>query len=221
MQSLMATTVVEKVEPAEAPVGEPVAPVSHTQSQPQKSSARTILGVRLRDPAPDTPPSAPLTPALPTWPSRTVYEEGGLRDRTIFTAPLAGEDVDTLTIIDPYAAAGDRARRATVDFARMLLGDGTTCSSVKLITLDAESVSLAAPEDSNRQYDDMLSRWEKAFGRVALHYDQLSKQGNRSLHDREVRATTRSGRTILWDLGHGIEGVMTARYRCVVNLTVI
>jgi len=149
-----------------------------------------------------------------------VYDEGGTRDRTIFTAPIANDSVRELTIVDPYGAAGDHARRMTVDFAKVLIGDGVGVEPVKLVTFDAESVSLSILESSDQQYVHMHEYWRKCFGdRVVLQFRQFSKRGNRQLHDREVRALTRSGRTLIWDLGRGIEGVMSARFRCTVTFT--
>ena len=50
-------------------------------------------------------------------------------------------------------------------------------------------------------------------------YQRRSDGFARTLHDREVRAITRSGRTLIWDLGHGVDGVMLTRDKCVVTLT--
>lgn len=92
--------------------------------------------------------------------------------------------------------------------------------ALRLITFDADSVEVRPPESSDYQYADMQDRWRKSFGeRVGLQFFQQSKRDNRTLHDREVRAVTRSGRTLIWDLGHGIDGVMQNRFKCNVTLT--
>jgi hypothetical protein len=155
----------------------------------------------------------------PTWPRRVVYEEGGLRDRTIFTAPIAGDPIRELRIVDPYGAAGSRARGHVIGFATMLLNDGQGVEAVRLVTLDADSVDVRDPETTDEQHNDMHARWNRAFRGTPLQYEQLSKNGNRRIHDRSVHATTRSGRKLIWDLGRGIDGVMTARHECTIILT--
>jgi len=41
----------------------------------------------------------------------------------------------------------------------------------------------------------------------------------RPLNDREVRVTTQSGRSLVWDLGRGIDGIMTNTFGSRVNMT--
>ena len=107
-----------------------------------------------------------------------------------------------------------------VDFARMLLKQGQGVERVHIVTFDADSVDVSHPESSDMQYADMHDRWRTAFGQdVALQFIPVSKRGNRSLHDREVQATTRSGKQLTWDLGRGIDGVMGNRFGCTVVLT--
>jgi hypothetical protein len=191
-------------EPEAASVAAPIVlstPVPPPPPPPREPRIR--LGLRPRPlaaPAPATP--APVV--VPEWPRRVVYLPGSARDLTIFRAPIAADPVRELIIIDPYAAAGDRARRATVAFAKLLIGDATA-EPVRIITLDAESVNLHTPESNDFQHIDLHDRWSATFGeRTALQFMPRSRRQDRSLHDREVRATTRGGRTLIWDLGHGI-----------------
>jgi hypothetical protein len=80
---------------------------------PQPTGIRKLLGLpRARRTVAELPAQAR---PLANWPSRVVYEVGGLRDRTIFTAPIVNDPIRELKIIDPYGAAGDRARRQMVD----------------------------------------------------------------------------------------------------------
>ena len=213
---LVVSEAAEAIEAASAPVQLAEPPVPPPSAQ---TGFRKILGlVRPRQPAPT--PTLPATPPAPAWPKRIVYEEGGLRDRTIFTGPVAGDPVKELAIVDPYGAAGDRGRRMIADFARILIGDGRGVEPVRLVAFDAESVELHRNETSDIQYEHMLECWQKTFaGGPPLQFVQVSKRGNRQLHDREVRVTTRSGRTLIWDIGRGIAGVMTALYQCTVVLT--
>lgn len=179
---------------------------------------RKVLGLSRPLPAP-VPTATPARPAA-DWPRRVVYEEGGMRDRAIFTAPIANDPIRELVIVDPYGAAGEHARRQIADFARMLIGEGQGVEPVQFISFDAESVEIRDFETSEQQYAHMHACWKRTFGSaVDLQFTQVSRRGNRELHDREVRATTRSGRKLIWDIGRGIAGIMTARHRCTVVLT--
>lgn len=219
---LVVTDIVEEVATAQpAPSHSPATDfrAAPSSAPPREKGIRKILGLA-RTPKPEAPPTSKVASPANTWPRRVVYEEGGTRDRTIFTAPIAGDPVRELIIIDPYGAAGEHARRMTADFAKVLLGDGAGVEPVKLVTFDAESVNLNVLESSDYQYAHMHDCWRRTFAdRVVLQFRQLSKRGNRQLHDREVRALTRNGRTLIWDLGRGIEGVMSARFRCTVTFT--
>ncbi|WP_311267490.1 SNF2-related protein [Sphingobium sp. WCS2017Hpa-17] len=183
---------------------------------PAPPAPRSILRPRV---VASPPPPAPVAPP-PTWPQRVVYQPGGARDYRIFKGPIEADPVRELRIVDPYGAAGARARQNVVDFARMLLKDGQGVDSVQLITADTEFVDVDPPENDATQYGDMHDRWQRTFGRdVPLQFIALSKRGNSSLHDREVQAVTRSGRTLIWDLGRGIDAVMHNRHQCRVVLT--
>ena len=200
--------------PAEMPGPSPAVVVLATA--PVAQPPRIRLGLRPRA-VPVVPP--PPQPSAKAWPRRVVYMPGAARDLSIFRVPVAADPVRELIIIDPYAAAGERARRSTVAFARLLIGDAAA-EPVRLITLDAESVSLHSPESNDFQHVDMHDRWRTAFGdRTSLQFIPRSRRQDRTLHDREVRAITRSGRTLIWDLGHGVDGVMLTRDKCVVTLT--
>ncbi|WP_256960045.1 DEAD/DEAH box helicase [Sphingobium sp. Z007] len=195
--------------------GAPDAPTLPEAVSPAPPS-RLSLRPRAATPVPMEAPRAPT----PSWPRRVVYHAGGARDYQIFTAPIADDPVRELRIVDPYGAAGERARRNMVDFARMLLKQGQRVERVHIVTFDADSVDVSHPESSDMQYADMHDRWRTAFGQdVALQFIPVSKRGNRSLHDREVQATTWSGKQLTWDLGRGIDGVMGNRFACTVVLT--
>lgn len=183
-----------------------------------RKAPRRILSVPRRPAVAPAPASAP---AARSWPMRVVFAPNTARDLSIFCEPIAADPVVELTMVDPYAVAGDRARDHVVRFADMLLKEnGGALERAQLITYDAESVDIDRPESSDEQYEDMQTRWRRRFGaKPALHHVQRSKRQSRDLHDREVRVTTRSGRTLIWDLGRGIDGVMGSRFGCRVNLT--
>ena len=178
---------------------------------------RQRLGLR---PRPADAIARSVVPSLCPWPKRVVYEAGVMRDWSIFTAPIADDPVRELVIVDPYAVAGDRARQSVVDFAFMLNGNGNAFEDVRLITYDANSVDLSVEESDDHQYRDLRDRWRKRFGNDHMfqHFPR-SKRQSRDLHDREIRAVTCSGRTLIWDLGRGVDGVMQNRFGCRVTFT--
>lgn len=202
-------------EPFPAPTSDEPVPDRKPERE-QRASLRGKLGLR---PKPAPPPVEAAAVPRRSGPPRVVYEQGQARDMAIFLAPLEGEIVDTLIIVDPYAAAGVLARRRTVEFAKMLLGPGGSCSSVQLTCFVAEDVETYEIENGEAQFDDMQAKWSAAFPQIPLHFRQESKRGNRSLHDREVTVKTRSERTLVWDLGRGIDGVMAERHQCRVNFS--
>ena len=184
----------------------------------QAPVARSVLGLRPRPARPAPSPPTPATQPL-SWPSRVVYDPGVPRDLTIFRAPLAADPPREVHIIDPYAAAGHRARGAVADFVAMLVGDAPPPARTVLTTYDGESIERPA-ESSVQQYDEMQARWRQRFGAAApLTHKQRSKWQAADLHDREVRVITRCGRAFLWDLGRGVDGVMGTKFGCQVNIT--
>lgn len=63
----------------------------------------------------------------------------------------------------------------------------------------------------------METPWASFFSDIDVHLIQRSKQGDQDFHDRFIKAICDDGETIIWDLGRGIERVMSARRACVVN----
>jgi hypothetical protein len=159
------------------------------------------------------------TQSAPSWPRRVVYVPEQQRDLSIFRKPLADDPAQEIHIVDPYAAAGMRARSGVVEFVAMLTEGAPRPTRVSLTTYDGESIERPV-ETSALQYQQMQERWRRQFGAdTPLTHRQRSKWQAADLHDREVRVVTRSGRTLLWDLGRGIDGVMGTRFGCRVNLT--
>jgi hypothetical protein len=206
---------------ADAPSSAPVAPEPEPVAAPAPGPKR-ILSLRLRPRTEPIPAPPPPPAAVPDWPRRIVYEPGGARDYAIFQRPVAGERIATVTLRDPYACAGDGGRRAVVDFVVLLNAAAQSIDAVRLICLDAEGApvrDLWEPDDLRR--DDLFRRWAQRLGeRPALHLETVSRRQNRAFHDREVVARMADGRTLIWDLGRGLDGVMQARKECRVTLTV-
>lgn len=177
-------------------------------------------------PAPDTvPPKRPTLSAAPVTsapgklggPGRYVFEPNKPRDFSIFLAPIAGDHIVELLIKDPYACARRPNRLHLIEFMKRLAGAARRIDSVTCHTFDADSVDNWEESDAE-QRDDLERRWVASFGSgLGLRHIQISKRINRAFHAREITARLASGRTILWDLDNGIDGVMRTDRRCVVG----
>lgn len=206
----------------------PPAPVEAPAPRPFDSDApeapnrtRSILTPRKRPEIPAAQAvSSPSPASSGNWPRRIVYAPDEARDFNIFRSPIAADPIVELIITDPYAAAGGPARDRVVQFTSMLLGRGEGVRRVQVVTYDADSIDPDRPETTESQYADMQARWRKRFSSgPELHHVQRSRRQSRDFHDREVRAVTRSGRSLIWDLGRGIDGVMNTRFGCHVTFT--
>jgi hypothetical protein len=146
---------------------------------------------------------------------------GRTRDLRIFDAPLAGDAVRLLDVIDPFAAAGASARRNTVQFLRTLVGDAKDLVAVRLTTFNGEGYNREFPEDDRAQREDMARQWQLVFpnGPALTFRPQSRRVVAKTLHDRSIKASTRNGRTLIWDLGRGIDGIMKTDFSCTVTLT--
>ena len=72
-------------------------------------------------------------------------------------------------------------------------------------------------ESDELQRRDFEARFLSKLPDIPLRHVQKSRRSTGDLHDRSVEARLRCGETALWDLGRGIEGVMTANHACTVN----
>jgi hypothetical protein len=160
-------------------------------------------------------PSARLVENLPGA-ERYVFEPNKPRNFAIFLTPIAGEHVVDLLIKDPYACARRPNRQHLIDFMKRLAGAARGIDAVTCHTLDADSVD-NWEESEAEQRTDLERRWQASFASgPSLRHIQISKRINRTFHAREITAQLASGRTILWDLDNGIDGVMRSDRRCVV-----
>src|SRR3546814_3894313 len=88
------------------------------------------------------------------------------------------------------------------------------CSSdlaVHVVAFDADSVQTREPESTNDQRRDLEERWNRMLASVQLHLAQKSRRSVGDLHDRFVKARLANGDSVIWDLGRGIDGIMSAR----------
>ena len=199
---------------SEAPAGAPGPEETRTEAPPRPAPAPdTVAPKRPILVAPASAPSVLKPPA----PERYVFEPNQPRDFAIFLTPIAGDIVVDLLIKDPYACARHFNRQHLIDFMKRLAGAARRIDSVTCHTFDADSVDNRTESDAD-QRSDLERRWKASFGSgPSLRHIQISKRSNRSFHAREITARLASGRTILWDLDNGIDGVMRSDRRCVVG----
>ena len=176
-----------------------------------KSPARPILTPR------DTP--AHVAEQRSKEVSRIEYKRYGPRDWAIFTQYLDGAEINQIKIMDPYCLASAQQRQRLVDFVHRFTQHATFIKTVQVTAYDSESTNPRILESRKKQRDDLEQRWEKQIENVTLYTNLHSLRAQGDLHDRSIKAFTDDNSTIIWDLGRGIEGVMTAKYACVVNAT--
>jgi SNF2 family DNA or RNA helicase len=147
---------------------------------------------------------------------RVVFQAGGLRDWTIFAQHTEGETISSLEIVDPYCCADASARRRLVEFISRFATHSNGLERVVVTSFDARS--LRDPHEANgAQWSDLDERFSQKFPNLDYRFDLRSRRSRGDLHDRFVTAFVSSGDKVIWDLGRGVDGVMTARYDCVVN----
>jgi hypothetical protein len=145
---------------------------------------------------------------------RRVFESGQQRDWQIFKQHLEGQTIEQLTIVDPYCCATGRVRRHLVEFIDRLCEYSDGVRSIHIISYDSASIS--SRDSDLEQVQDLEMRLDKRLPDLAIQIVQRSRHSAR-LHDRSVTAIYSSGQKAIWDLGGGIEALMTAKFDCTVN----
>jgi hypothetical protein len=148
---------------------------------------------------------------------RVVYEQYGLRDWTIFEQYVRGVGIDRLEIQDPYCCADEQARGRLLNFVGRFSELASKLGAAHIVAYDADSIQLRDFEATKDQREDLEARWQRKLGATSLHLTQRSRRSGGDLHDRFVKAQLDNGDTVIWDLGRGIDGVMNAKWSCVVN----
>nr|WP_281302283.1 MULTISPECIES: hypothetical protein [unclassified Iodidimonas] len=172
------------------------------------ASRRPVLSVR-----------TPVEAAEARTPSvqRVVYEQYGPRDWTIFEQFVREARIERLEIQDPYCCADEQARGRLLNFVSRFSELAAKLDEVRIVTFDADSVDKRMAETNGDQRSDLENRWKNRIGSIPLHLAQCSRRSRGDLHDRFVRAQLDNGDAVIWDLGRGIDGVMSSKWSCVVN----
>ena len=213
----------------EIPVGEEQPPVAQKSQTDEETSSHDLHDELPQDAASNEPESKAAKPILSMRDNpasvaekrtpeirRVVYEIGGLRDWTIFNHYLLDKTLEDLHVIDPYCCSTESARRRVVDFVTRLASAATGISNIQVTSFDADSLNGCLESNQDQQHD-LLRRLTQKFPDTTIRHIQKSRRSGGDLHDRSVTAVLSKGERIVWDLGRGIDGVMTAKYTCVVN----
>jgi hypothetical protein len=190
--------------------------------EPEEAAATPSMTTPVSDTVPPKRPTLSAAPSAkpaekPLGAGRYVFEPNKPRDFAIFLTPIAGDHIVDLLIKDPYACARHFNRQHLIDFMKRLTGGTRRIDAVTCQTFDADSVDNREETDTD-QRTDLERRWQATFlSGPRLRHIQISKRINRTFHAREITARLASGRTILWDLDNGIDGVMRSDRRCVVG----
>lgn len=200
-------------EPADMPASEEPSQVQVNDESDENIDSvnpirRPVLSVR-------TPVEA--AEARVSYVQRVVFDQYGQRDWTIFEQYTREAAIVRLEIQDPYCCADEQARGRLVNFIGRFEQLASELGSVQIVTFDADSIQTRAAESSREQRADLEERWKRVLASVPLHLAQKSRRSAGDLHDRFVKARLGNGDTVIWDLGRGIDGVMHARWSCVVN----
>ncbi|RNJ61804.1 MAG: ATP-dependent helicase [Porphyrobacter sp. IPPAS B-1204] len=193
-----------------------------SQDAPPDEEAEGFSPARMDRPAVGRPILSVRSPieaaeARASYVQRVVFEQYGQRDWTIFEQYARDAHITLLEIQDPYCCADGQARGRLINFVGRFSQLASEITSVHIVTFDADSVQTREPEGTNDQRKDLEQRWERVMASVSLRLVQKSRRSAGDLHDRYVKAHLSSGGCVIWDLGRGIDGIMNARWSCVVN----
>ncbi len=165
---------------------------------------------------------APRAEPARRWPTRVEFLRNTARDFTIFTAPVDGAEIEVIDIVDPYACKSPIHRSYIVQLAGVIAGSARRVKHVCATTWDADSVEVRDPESTDQQRKDLADKWRARFSTgPTFQHIQKSRRQSRDLHDRSITVRLSDGRKLVWDLGHGIDGVMDQRNACVVNFNAL
>jgi hypothetical protein len=192
------------------------------RSAPSEDTADEVVSAPLDGPLVRRPILSVRTPveaaeARASHVQRVVFEQYGQRDWTIFEQHVRDAKIALLEIQDPYCCADGQARGRLISFISRFGQLASQIAAVHVVTFDADSVQTREPESTYDQRKDLEDRWNRMLASVQLHLAQKSRRSVGDLHDRFVKARLANGDSVIWDLGRGIDGVMSARWSCVVN----
>ncbi|PCD03876.1 hypothetical protein COC42_05975 [Sphingomonas spermidinifaciens] len=215
----------EAVEAARGAAAGSALPVASAPAPPAPAPPAATPAPAASPPTVPLPPDRPMTQPAPAADKekvlrRVVFRPGASRDYAIFQRHLSGEKLTMVKIRDPFACATPANRGNLIDFVKLLQGAAVGIDVVSITCWDAETARPEGRESNADQRRDLETRWEQRVGRLPrAKMSPVSGRQVREFHDRFVEATTASGRRLIWDLGRGVDGVMSSSKECVVVFT--
>lgn len=156
-------------------------------------------------------PAPPILTSL-----RYVKHAGSPVPWHVFTEALAGSTVRKLEVVDPYAAGSEAACRCLGGFIAGLRERHVTIESADLLCFDNGSLpEFRFPSDAEQRAALARAIRDHRLEDVRFFPRFISRR-ERMLHDRSIRAVLADGNVILWDLGGGIDYLMSKHRECVV-----
>jgi hypothetical protein len=137
----------------------------------------------------------------------------------LFTDALCKAGPVRLDIEDPYVAGSVDSCRALGEFLAALRSAGVDLERVAVTCWDNDSLerNLGSDAVQRRVLSDALNH----FGVADIRFlPEFVSRRRRQLHDRSISSRLVDGTRIIWDLGRGIEGLMTPRQQCTITRTV-
>ena len=148
---------------------------------------------------------------------RVEYKQGGIRDWGIFDQYIQNALINRLEVTDPYCCSSKHNTGYLLNFIKRFAEKSTRLDNVQIATFDATTINSNDYATNSIQRSDFEERWSAFLNDIKFQLVQRSRRADQDFHDRIVKAHLANGDTIIWDLGRGIEGVMSARRACVVN----
>lgn len=164
--------------------------------------------------------SLPLPPTVETSVrfshARVVKREGQAPPYAIFVDPLRQAQAVKLDIVDPYIGGSRQSCRAVAEFLAHLRSEGVQFDRVSLACWDNDSLEYGGHVNQQAQARAMLEAIQHFKLDDLRIFPEFISRRQKPLHDRWIKARLGDGTEIIWDLGRGVEGVMSPRHPCTI-----
>lgn len=148
---------------------------------------------------------------------RVEFKKGGTRDWTIFDQYIEQAKIKRLEIIDPYCCSDERSTGYLLNFINRFNDKAQHIGRFQIFTYDVASIKSFDYQTNAHQREDFEQRWQNFLPNTNFEFIQKSRRADQDFHDRSIKAHCENGDIIIWDVGRGVEGIMSAKQACVVN----
>ncbi len=194
-----------------------VAPdVPRTEAQPPRPLAPKQPPIEKATPVASAPETKPPLDDRRFAPVRWEKRPGQDVPWALFTEMLADKQIKRINIVDSYAAAGPRNCKQLADFLAGLRERGVGLQTVDLECWDALSIPSDFIDCSAQSRFLVKQLLDAGLGDVRFLPSFRSKRSGISLHDRKIVALLVDGSTITWDIGGGIDHIMSRNGQTVI-----